>query len=98
MNWVPSVKEATMLVWTGESTLVPEIDSEHGRQGQRRQPGTLMNWFPPVSKSEPTNSLAHRLSAEKRHHGEGNGDPESAIFYKRLDASWQQESNDKWVV
>ena len=27
----PSVKEATTLVWTDESTLVPEIDSEHGR-------------------------------------------------------------------
>ena len=46
----PSVKEATILVWTDKSTLVPEIDSEHGRQGQRRQPGTLMNWNPPVSK------------------------------------------------
>ena len=56
----PSVSEATTLVWTDESTLVPEVDSERGRQGQRRQPGTLMNWNPPVSKRrkywyEPTN-------------------------------------------
>src|SRR5258706_11015463 len=41
----PSVKEAAMLVWTNESAT-----TDHGQWNQRSQPGTLMNWNPPVSK------------------------------------------------
>src|SRR5260221_14635731 len=48
MNWIPSVKEATKLVWTDKYT--PKRRREHEKKGWEGQPGTQMNWNPTVSK------------------------------------------------